>query len=86
MGMVRHNPSEGVTLDTQSKDLYDLTEAYGQDKSRGEARIDGWNDSWGSQPGGVAPLSPKGRGGQREDTQGHVMLEDGELERLAGTY
>lgn len=95
IGVVRHNPSRSVTLDPHSRDLYDLTEAYGADDSGGrgqeDARNHGWNNSWGSQHGGVAPLSPRWKSSQKGDDdddgmQGHVVLEDGELERLAGTY
>lgn len=70
IGVVTHNPADGVVLEQEARDLCEMTKRYGL-----EARSS-W-DSWG---GGVAPVTAHKRG-----LQSPVMQEE-DLERLGGRY
>ncbi|KAG9256412.1 uncharacterized protein F5Z01DRAFT_672399 [Emericellopsis atlantica] len=72
VGIVRHNPAEGVVLDKNAQDLCELTDEYAR-----ESR----DTSWGSWRGGGGP----GRVASEQHVGGSVMRER-DLERLGGRY
>ncbi|KAM0322982.1 hypothetical protein ACHAQA_009081 [Verticillium albo-atrum] len=79
IGLVSHNPAQGVTLQPESQDLCELTERFGR-----ESR-DSWG-SWGGTGGGgpgIVLSSPQKKGA---GARGSPVLEEADLERMGGSY
>lgn len=79
VGVVSHNPAQGVVLQPDSQDLCDLTEQYGKDTR------DSWG-SWGGGGPGVILPSPAKRSGHGQGRAESPALEEVDLERLGGRY
>ncbi|VUC35163.1 unnamed protein product [Clonostachys rosea] len=79
LGLVSHNPAQGVVLDPEARSLRELTE-----ECERESRNNSWG-SWRGSVGGYSPtLSPPNKSKKRE-FRGQV-LQEGDLERLGGKY
>ena len=78
VGLVNHNPANGVTLAGSARDLCELTEEYER-----EARNSGgsWSGKGGGGPG-VASASTK----KVYMTGSKTTLKEGDLEKMGGGY
>jgi hypothetical protein len=83
-GLVTRNPAAGVVLDRESRELCELTEqSYREWQGLGSGR---WAPGRGRYSGGTIPPRSAAHRSNESVRVGSPVLEEVDLERMAGGY